>query len=148
MLISTCTDLIAARCGLEHSVRTLCEAGYDCLDLTLHGGHNYFEREDRDETLKMLKKLSSEYGVKFVQAHAPYSSDFDKYTTELVPKLPAVFDFCGELGIDVVVVHPLKQGRYYGNEDRLFGMNMEFYAKLAPYARNEIGRASCRERVL
>ena len=118
MLISTCTDLIAARCGLEHSVRTLCEAGYDCLDLTLHGGHNYFEREDRDETLKMLKKLSSEYGVRFVQAHAPYSSDFDKYTTETAPKLPAVFDFCGELGIDVVVVHPLKQGRYYGNEQK------------------------------
>ena len=136
MLISTCTDRIAAKCGLEHSVRTLCEAGYDCLDLTLHGGHNYFEREDRDETLKMLKNLSSEYGVRFVQAHAPYSSDFDKYTTETAPKLPAVFDFCGELGIDVVVVHPLKQGRYYGNEDRLFEMNMEFYTKLAPYAKN------------
>ena len=102
MLISTCTDLIAARCGLEHSARTLCEAGYDCLDLTLHGGHNYFEREDRNETLKMLKKLSSEYGVRFVQAHAPFGGGFDKYTTELVPKMPAVFDFCGELGIDVV----------------------------------------------
>lgn len=136
MLISTCTDLIAARCGLEHSVRTLCEADYDCLDLTLHGGHNYFEREDRNETLKMLKKLSSEYGVRFVQAHAPFGGGFDKYTTELVPKMPAVFDFCGELGIDVVVVHPLQQGRYYGNEDRLFEMNMEFYAKLAPYAKN------------
>ena len=136
MLISTCTDHIAAKCGLEQSVRTLCEAGYDCLDLTLHGGHNYFEREDRLETLKMLKKLSAEYGVRFVQAHAPFGGGFDKYTTELVPKMPAVFDFCGELGINVVVVHPLQQGRYYGNEDRLFEMNMEFYTKLAPYAKN------------
>ena len=67
MLISTCTDLIAAKCGLEHSVRTLCEAGYDCLDLTLHGGHNYFERDDRKEMLKMLKKIEKKQQFLFYQ---------------------------------------------------------------------------------
>ena len=136
MLISTATGYPARQMGIEPAVRLLCEAGYDRLDLTLHGEANYFECDNRNEILRNLKDITSSYGVSFNQAHAPFGGGYDKYTTELVPKMPAVFDFCGELGIDTVVVHPLQQGRYYGNEERLFDMNMEFYSKLAPYAKN------------
>ena len=136
MKISTSTGYISKILGLESSVRLLCEAGYDCIDISLYGEENYFERENRAEILSMLKSVSASYGVSFNQAHAPFGGGYDKYTTELVPKLPAAFDFCGELGIENVIVHPLQQGRYYGNEERLFDMNMEFYSKLAPYAKN------------
>lgn len=136
MKISTATGYPSTRLGLDSAVRLLCEAGYDCLDITLHGDQNYFEREDCNETIKNLKNITSAYGVTFNQAHAPFGGGYDKYTTELVPKMPAVFDFCGKLGVDTVIVHPLQQGRYYGNEERLFDMNMEFYSKLAPYAKN------------
>ncbi len=40
-----------------------------------------------------------------------------------------------DVGIRQVVVHPLQRGRYYGHEQELFDMNMEFYRSLAPYAR-------------
>lgn len=136
MLISTSTGRCALHLGLETGVRTLCEAGYDCLDITLYNPHYYFEREDRNEIVKMLKSLTSSYGVKFVQCHAPYGGGYEVYTTEKVPKFPAVFDFCGELGVETVVVHPLQKGRYYGREEELFELNMEFYSKLAPYAKN------------
>ena len=136
MLISTATGHMTYKLGVEAGVRLLCEAGYDRLDLTLEADHNYYERDDRLEIIKTLKDVTASYGVSFNQAHAPFGGGYDRYTTELVPKMPAVFDFCGELGIDTVVVHPLQQGRYYGNAERLFDMNMEFYTKLAPYAKN------------
>lgn len=136
MLISTSTSYPATKIGLEPTVRLLCEAGYDCIDIALYNEHDYFERDNRNEIIKSLKDITSSYGVKFNQAHAPFGGGYEKYTTELVPKMPAVFDFCGKLGVDTVVVHPLQQGRYYGNEERLFDMNMEFYSKLAPYAKN------------
>ena len=40
------------------------------------------------------------------------------------------------IGVKNIVVHPLQRGRYYGQEDVLFEMNMEFYSKLAPYAKD------------
>ena len=136
MKISAGTGYLTRMIGVEPAVRLLCEAGYDCLDLSLEGEDNFFEREDRREILSTLKSVSASYGVSFKQAHAPFGGGYEKYTTELVPKMPAVFDYCGELGIETVVVHPLQQGRYYGNEERLFDMNMEFYSKLAPYAKS------------
>ena len=52
-----------------------------------------------------------------------------------MPQMPRVFAFAGRVGIRQVVVHPLQKGRYYGHEQELFDMNMEFYRSLAPYAR-------------
>ena len=52
-----------------------------------------------------------------------------------MPQMPRVFAFAGRVGIRQVVVHPLQRGRYYGHEQELFDMNMEFYRSLAPYAR-------------
>lgn len=136
MEISTATSLVAMNLGVENGVRLLCEAGYDCLDISLTGPCNYYERDDKKEIIKSLKAITAEYGVRFNQAHAPYGGGYEVYTTEKVPKMPAVFDFAGELGVDTVVVHPLQWGRYYGNEEKMFELNMEFYSKLAPYAKS------------
>lgn len=53
---------------------------------------------------------------------------------ERVPLFPRAFEVCKLLGIKNVVVHPIQRGRYLGNEDRLFDLNMRFYSALDPLA--------------
>lgn len=136
MQISTATSVIAQRYSIEETVRMLCEAGYNALDMTLYGIYNYFERDNRAEIIKNLKLITSSYGVRFNQAHAPFGGGYERYKNELVYKMPSVLEFAGELGVDAVVVHPVHDGTHIGNEERHFDINMKLYSDLKPYAKN------------
>ena len=137
MLFSTNTTITIDRptIGLIRGIEMFIDAGFPALDLSLFK-YDFVMADDYRFTAKMLKELCDSRGVIFNQAHAPFGGGFDKYTTVTVPNLPRIFEFCGLVGVKNIVVHPLQRGRYYGQEETLFEMNMDFYAKLAPYAKN------------
>ena len=121
--------------GLERGLELMMDAGFPAIDLNLGDNNEYLFREDWRETADRIKALADRRGVVFNQAHAPFGGGYAHYTEVLVPQMPRVFAFAGRVGIRQVVVHPLQRGRYYGHEQELFDMNMEFYRSLAPYAR-------------
>jgi sugar phosphate isomerase/epimerase len=136
MLYSSQTHNIVAAFGLKKGIEMMADAGFTALDLTMFANNEYLFEPDYKETAKKIKKIADDKGVPFTQAHAPFGGGYDNYVTNLVPQLPRVFEFAGLLGIKQVVVHPLQQGRYYGREQHLFEMNMEFYEGLKHFAKD------------
>ena len=137
MLFSTNTYLTTDRpdIGLDRGIEMLIDAGFPALDLSFFS-YGFAMSDDYKTTAKRLKSLTDSRGVIFNQAHAPFGGGFEKYTTETVPNLPRVFEFAGLVGVKNIVVHPLQRGRYYGQEEELFELNMEFYSRLAPHAKS------------
>ena len=135
MLYSSTTSGMVDVYGLERGLELMMDVGFPAIDLNLGDNNEYLFREDWRETADRIKTLADRRGVVFNQAHAPFGGGYAHYTEVLVPQMPRVFAFAGRVGIRQVVVHPLQRGRYYGHEQELFDMNMEFYRSLAPYAR-------------
>ena len=120
MLYSCQTATLSSRAGIFYAVDTLIDAGYPAIDISLFCHNAYLFEDNWRETAQELR------------AHAPFGGGYDHYTQKLIPTFPRVFEFCEELGVRQIVVHPLQQGRYYGRERELFDMNMDFYRSLIP----------------
>ena len=132
MLYSCQTCHLASRLGINAAVDAMLDAGYPALDISLFGNNGFMLAEDWRDTAKALRAKAETRGAVFNQAHAPFGGGFEHYTKNLIPTFPRVFEFCEELGVRQIVVHPLQQGRYYGRERELFNMNMDFYRSLVP----------------
>ena len=120
---------------LLEAVKMCIDAGFPALDLGFME-YSYAMADDYKKTAKELKALVDSHGVVFNQAHAPFGGGFEKYSTETFKDLPRVLEFAGLIGVKNIVVHPLQKIRYYGREEEMFELNMDFYSKLAPYAKN------------
>ena len=132
MLYSCQTSTLASRGGIFYAVDTLMDAGYPAIDISLFGANGFLFEDDWKETAARLRSHANERGEVFNQAHAPFGGGYDHYTQKLIPTFPRVFEFCEALGVRQIIVHPLQQGRYYGRQQELFDMNMEFYTSLIP----------------
>ncbi len=135
MLVSTQTLRANATFGIEGGIARLIDAGYDAIDYSFFGDISFCRGKGGIALAKKLRRMADERGVVFNQAHAPFGGGYDNYTANLIPQFPDVFEFCSVLGVKNVVVHPLQRGRYYGREEELFEMNMEFYKSIAPLAK-------------
>ena len=136
MLISTEIASAAKLVGEEKAVEWVAKAGFDAVDISLcdmRTDENPFNAQNYKEFAESLVAVAKKHGVYFNQAHAPFGGGYDHYTSVLVPQFPRVFAFCELLGVKQIIVHPLQRGRYYGHEQELFEMNMEFYKRLIPY---------------
>ena len=130
MLFSSQTSTLAARYGIFKAVDLLMDGGYTALDLSCFGANAFIMDDQWEQTATALRERADSRGVIFNQAHAPFGGGFEHYTQKLIPTFPRVFAFCRILGVRQIVVHPLQKGRYYGHEQELFDMNMEFYRSL------------------
>ena len=132
MLYSCQTCHLASRLGINAAVDAMLDAGYPALDISLFGNNGFMLAEDWRETAKALRAKAETRGAVFNQAHAPFGGGYEHYTKNLIPTFPRAFEFCEELGVRQIVVHPLQQGRYYGREREVFDMNMDLYRSLIP----------------
>lgn len=135
MLYSTQTLELSRTFGILTAIDILADAGFTALDLSFDGELEKILDGDYVSAANEIKSRADARGVKFIQAHAPFGGGYDYYLGTTVPKFPAMFEVCKILGISFVVIHPLQTGRYYGNEEKLFDMNLRFYSALAPLAR-------------
>ncbi len=134
MIISTQTGTLITRFGIEQAVKMIMDAGFGGIDFSFFGDISFCKGKDGIALAKKLRSMAQERGVVFNQAHAPFGGGYENYTANLIPQFPEVFEFVSALGVENIVVHPLQEGRYYGRQEELFEMNMEFYKSLAPLA--------------
>ncbi len=137
MLFASQTNFLAEKYGMEKAVDMLIEAGYPAIDISMFRFDDIPFVGDYLAAAKRMKEKADAHGVKFVQAHAPFvgGSKYDKYMSECVPLLPRAIEFAGILEIPYIVIHPIQNGRHYGNEKKLFDMSFDFYMSLAPIAK-------------
>lgn len=86
------------------------------------------------------RRISDEKGFPITQTHAPFNfgklwNDPVAFEEVIMPRMIRSLEISGILGAKVVVVHPLHSIVYRGNEEKLFEMNMAYYRRLIPYAK-------------
>ncbi len=137
MLYSTNTSFLTSRDGidLKKAVRMVIDSGFPAIDLSMIN-YDFVMEDNYKETAKELKDIVDFAGVIFNQAHAPFGGGYDKYSTVTAANLPRVIEFAGLIGVKNIVIHPLQKIRYYGREEEMFELNMEFYSKLGVHAKN------------
>lgn len=138
MILATQTEVMCRVHGAVEGVVKLCQAGYDGLDISL--SQSFFARLSDPEAewrgqADAQREAAKSFGVSFVQAHAPFGGQKEKYLSESVPLFPLSFAYAARLGLKTVVVHPIQEAPYAGREEELFRMNIEFYKSLLPLAR-------------
>ncbi len=139
MLLSTTTSAISRYRSLEETINILKSAGFDAYDLTfcsLPDDHAFFG-ESRMEMAKKLKDEAEKIGIVCNQAHAPFPSgvgDAEK-DEKIFDSIVKSMEVAAYLGAKIIVVHPIQHLPYLENAEELFNINMNFYKRLLPYAK-------------
>ena len=120
------------------------KAGFTACDYSTMGmiadncplnGDNYRELAETD------RRIADEKGFKITQTHAPFNfssklwGDPVYFEETIMPRMIRSLEISGILGAKTVIVHPLHHMVYRGNEEKLFEMNMAYYRRLIPYAK-------------
>lgn len=134
MLLSTQTEYLTNRFGMEKGIRMLCEAGFDALDFSMFslGNENDPLNTEGNAYIENIKKTANEYGVVFNQAHAPFPSckeNDEEYNKKMFKAIVRAMEICNILEIGIVVVHPTD----ISNQEEKKRYNLDFYNRLLPY---------------
>ena len=145
MKISTQTEFLAERYGLETAVRMIAQAGFDAVDVSMFGmaageEHPFLQADYADCAQKLLA-VARECGVYFNQAHAPFQMDMNAYLAgcagraDALRRLNRAIEVAGILGVRNIIVHPVHCISYANNDPAAFlEINRDFYARLIPAA--------------
>ena len=136
MKLSTTIETITKAYGFDKAIDMLAQAGYDCLDFSFYGDFTSYCDEKLD-FFKELRKKAEAKGLKFNQAHAPFSSSFAdaEQTKKRFDEIVRSMERAALLGAENIIVHPCQHMAYEddGVPEKLFEMNMDFYGRLKPY---------------
>lgn len=143
MLLSTENKGLRYRVGERRAIEILARVGFDAIDYTftphMEVGDMPWTSDNYLEYAKEVKRMADDNGIIFNQAHAPfifdmrYLPDLDK---QIIPMQVRCMECCAILNIPRMVVHPLYDTPYRGeNRKRLWDLNMEYYSRLQPYAK-------------
>lgn len=140
MILSTQTDYLSRKFGIENAVNIIADAGFDAIDLTLFAMREEdcpFCQAGYRTLAAKIKAAAQSRGLFFNQAHAPFpSSKIDEaYTAMMFDRLVRSIEIAGIVGAKCIVVHPQHHLPYLENTEKLKAMNMDFYRSLAPYAK-------------
>ena len=138
MLYSTQTDITAKKFGIIEAVKMIADAGFPAMDLTLHNSMkdiSFILGDDYKSVASDVLLAAKSRGAVFNQAHAPFFGNSDGTYPDMIQKLmPRCMEFCAELSIPHIVVHPYHP-HYQGHEREIFDENIKLYRSLAPYSR-------------
>lgn len=148
MLLVTQTDHLGSRLGRRRAIDILAKAGFDALDLSLFdmiGEDADFGGDDAIRNAAELRRYAEDKGIRFTQAHAPFSFDlkkksFDEYT----PLVEKAIKIAATVGARQIVVHPFHHVEYRSNEQYVFEKNVEYYRAFIPLC-EEYGIRVCAE---
>lgn len=137
MRYSTQTLALSKKIGIKGAVKAILDAGFSALDMTMsYGEERWALGEDYASLANDLRKMAADRGAVFNQAHAPFGGGREFYTEKTAKNFPRIFEFAAMLGSECIVVHPVTLDKYNGHEEELFEINMDFYNRLLPYARD------------
>ncbi|MBO5653631.1 MAG: sugar phosphate isomerase/epimerase, partial [Clostridia bacterium] len=120
----------------------IADAGFDAVDFSFidmrdpkSKVYNALMAEDYRQACADALQAVKARGAVFNQAHAPFGGGYDNYLNNLVPLFPRVFECAALLEIPTLVVHPIQRGRFYGHEDEMLQLSIDFYKSLIPLAK-------------
>ena len=139
MLLTTTTEFLYKKYGIDKTIEMIAEAGFDAIDYSafeMLKDEDPINQPDYKEYALRVRKKAESCGVRFVQAHAPFPSsrDDEVYNTSIKEKIIRCMEACAIMGVEIIVVHPIQHLSYMNNVETLFDMNMEFYKDLVTYA--------------
>jgi len=135
---------LEGRYGIEKAIDIFKEAGFTAMDYPLGGmihEDSVFNREGYREEAKRIRKIADEKQFPCVQTHAPFSFTLSQWNDPVVfeevlmPCFIRSIEISAILGAKVVVIHPLHHMTYHGHEEEIFQLNMDYYRRLIPYAK-------------
>lgn len=140
MLLSTQTEVVFRRVGIERGIALFADAGFDALDFTMSvevGEDNPLDSSPEEVLAfaRRLRALAGERGLRWNQAHAPFPPlrwGDDDYNRVTYPRVQNAIRIAGAIGADAVIVHPIIVP---GGAERQRAENLAFYEALAPLAR-------------
>lgn len=136
MKLSTTVITVAREYGFDKAVDILAKAGFDCLDFSFYENFQSIY-DEKLEFFKELRKKVEAKGLRFNQAHAPFSSSYadEEGTKKRFDEIVRSMERAALLGAENIIVHPCQHLPYEedGVPEKLFEMNMDFYNRLKPY---------------
>ena len=134
MILSTQTDVAAARFGLSKAVELIAGAGFDAVDLSMFEGqtNEWLFSDGFENGIKEAVKTAERCGVYFNQAHAPFPSyrvGDEEYNMRIRPRLIRSIEIAGMIGASNIVVHPVVF------PENLKENNLKLYNELLPHAK-------------
>lgn len=149
MLLSTQTEVLAARHGDEEAIRILARAGFDAYDFSMFRmfqDKEYALNTDLyREYAENLRRVADEAGIVCNQAHAPFHSSTgeEPRDTEIFNAIVRSMEVASILGAKIIVVHPKQHLNYMTDAEELKRLNYEFYTALIPYCEKFNIRVAC-----
>ena len=118
-------------------------AGFTACDYSLTGMINDPDPWNADnyrEKAEEVRRISDEKGMPITQTHAPFNfgarwKDPVAFEEIAMPRMIRSLEISGILGAKVEVIHPLHHMLYHGHEEEIFQLNMDYYRRLIPYAK-------------
>ena len=140
MKISNQTDRLEAKFGTLASVRMNCEAGFEAVDYSMYNATSAVFAPGGSSITAEMKRVASSYGVGFNQTHAPFSRfnlgrENEDENRRIFYSIMRAMEVTAELEAPIVIVHPSVICPHLPCDER-FDMNMEFFGKLIPRAKN------------
>lgn len=139
-LSTTLMPLQTKGCSYEEMVEITSSAGFDALDFNFVPDGYYGPETDCEEFtqgLLRLRGLAEDRGMVFNQAHAPFrpGTIYRDHPELAFGNVVRSMKQAALLGSGCIVVHPQHFTKYYeaGEPERMFQLNMDYYARLKPY---------------
>ena len=141
MLLSTQTDVPAARLGYAQGIDLLAATGYDVLDFSFFQAHRegVFDGDEADvmNFAEMIRGFAEDSRIAFDQTHAPFSYPrqvWEEWEDLIFPITQKAVKASAALGAKIVVVHPIQYLNYRRNADRMVEESLKYYKMLRPIA--------------
>ena len=124
--------------GLYKTIDIFSDAGFEGIDFNLDLEEYYTDTHDA-EFFKETRKYAEERGIKFYQAHAPFSSSYNDAAAseKRFAEIAKSIEYASLLGVEMLVVHPCKHKNYKADDStrtEMLDYNVNFYTRLIPYA--------------
>ena len=142
MILSTENGALRERIGERKAIELYGKVGFDAIDYGftpwLERGEMPWNRDDYAKYAAEVNKIAQDNGVFFNQAHGPLVYDTSKlpdFDAEIMPLNIRCMECCALMNIPQMVVHPLHFMPYPQARRKTWELNIEFYNKLLPYAK-------------
>ncbi|MBR5152847.1 MAG: sugar phosphate isomerase/epimerase [Clostridia bacterium] len=134
MKLSATTYELRKVFGEEKGLAMMKEAGFDGVDYTFCEKEDWL-KGDYIAKAHQSKALLDKYGLKCLQAHAPFDWTIEK-EEEFFPYIIRAIEYAGILESPYIVVHsPLVFWENFTVDDAYLEMSRKYYKSLEPHAR-------------
>ena len=138
MKICTQTDALGHVFTPEECVSILADAGWDAIDWSffqMTEPKSVWLEPDWRSRAEKVRALADERGLKIAQAHAPFPSGTGKSERdrEIFDLLIRSMEVASILGVENIVVHPLKWIDVLTHSEEAWRINLELYRRLIPH---------------